>query len=395
MHDGVLSDFVTFTTPLEGKVPWMYVDVRQLVTTGIGNLIDPISLALPLPWVHKDIGEPAAEAAIRTDWDRVKGDLSLAKKGHRACEAITELRLTEEGIASLVRTKLTANEAQLTRVFSDWELWPADAQLGVLSMAWALGAGFPASWPNFTQAARARDWTAAAANCHINEAGNPGVVPRNAANVRLFENAATVEAKGLDVTVLHWPAEVATDQTEPEPTENPSSAVLRLDGVFPDTAAAGAEVTLSGEGFTGADGVLFGDVWADSWSIDSDTQITATVPEPITSGSVWLSVSTPEATSESVSFTYEDEFTPTTPALRLDGVFPDTAAAGAEVTLSGEGFAGANGVLFGGVWADSWSIDSDTQITATVPEPITSGSVWLSVSTPETTSESVSFTYEE
>jgi len=395
MHDGVLSDFVTFTTPLEGKVPWMYVDVRQLVTTGIGNLIDPISLALPLPWVHKDIGEPAAEAAIRTDWDRVKGDLSLAKKGHRACEAITELRLTEEGIASLVRTKLTANEAQLTRVFSDWELWPADAQLGVLSMAWALGAGFPASWPNFTQAARARDWTAAAANCHINEAGNPGVVPRNAANVRLFENAATVEAKGLDVTVLHWPAEVATDQTEPEPTENPSSAVLRLDGVFPDTAAAGAEVTLSGEGFTGADGVLFGDVWADSWSIDSDTQITATVPEPITSGSVWLSVSTPEATSESVSFTYEDEFTPTTPALRLDGVFPDTAAAGAEVTLSGEGFTGANGVLFGGVWADSWSIDSDTQITATVPEPITSGSVWLSVSTPETTSESVSFTYEE
>ena len=65
-------------------------------------------------------------------------------------------------------------------------------------------------------------------------------------------------------------------------------------------------MVLSGAGFTGATGVAFGDVWADAWWIDDDSQISATVPEPLTSGSVWVTVSSPDVTSEAVAFTYED-----------------------------------------------------------------------------------------
>ena len=75
-------------------------------------------------------------------------------------------------------------------------------------MAWALGAGFAAQWPNFSAAVRARDWASASAHCRMDETGNPGVKPRNDADQQLFRNAAAVEARGLDRSVLHYPGTV-------------------------------------------------------------------------------------------------------------------------------------------------------------------------------------------
>ena len=56
----------------------------------------------------------------------------------------------------------------------------------------------------------ARDWTTAAEEGVIDATGNPGVVPRNAANRALWLAAAHVEAHGLDPAELLWepPAEV-------------------------------------------------------------------------------------------------------------------------------------------------------------------------------------------
>ena len=51
MHPSVKSVFPSFSTKLEGRVPWMYCDVLGLVTIGIGNLIDPEEAALHLPFV--------------------------------------------------------------------------------------------------------------------------------------------------------------------------------------------------------------------------------------------------------------------------------------------------------------------------------------------------------
>ncbi len=202
MYDSVRSTFPRFTTQFEGRVSFMYLDVKGLVTIGVGNLIDPQSAALGLPFVHKAGGATASRAEIAAEWSSIKANVSLATKGYRACEPLTTLALTDDAIDNLVVQRLVQNEGLLREAFSGWDSWPADAQLGVLSMAWAMGAGFPNSWPKFSGACKAGDFAAAALNCRMIEAGNPGVRPRNDADVKLFQNAATVVAGGLDLSAL-------------------------------------------------------------------------------------------------------------------------------------------------------------------------------------------------
>jgi GH24 family phage-related lysozyme (muramidase) len=205
MYDSVRSSFNGFTKTFEGRVAWMYLDIKGLVTTGVGNLIDPVDAALALPFVHKGDNTPATKDEITSEWKNIKAKPDLAQKGYKACESITNLRLTDQSIDSLVDSKLTQNESVLKKSFPDWDKWPADAQLGVLSMAWALGAGFSGKWPKFTAAAKTGDWTAAAANCKIDTTGNPGVAKRNDADALLFKNAAAEVAKGLDQSKLYYP----------------------------------------------------------------------------------------------------------------------------------------------------------------------------------------------
>ncbi len=64
--------------------------------------------------------------------------------------------------------------------------------------------------------------------------------------------------------------------------------------------------------------------------------------------------------------------------LQYSGLAPSSGAPGASITLRGSGFAGATGVTFGGVSAP-YAIDSDTQITATVPAGARSGPVVVTV----------------
>ena len=93
--------------------------------------------------------------------------------------------------------------------FQSFDTWPADAQLALLSMAWAMGPGGPGGFPHFRAGCQALDFKTAAAQCQMNAAGNPGLVPRNQANVTLFSNAAIVlagEAKGsFQRPTLYYP----------------------------------------------------------------------------------------------------------------------------------------------------------------------------------------------
>lgn len=206
VHDAVRDTWIAFNEPFEGRVRWMYLDVRGLVTVGIGNLIDPVGEALARPFVHDADGTPASTDEIRTAWEDLKGRPELASRGHRACEELNDLRLRDDAIDELVMAKLSANEEVIAGRFPDFAAWPADAQLGTLSMAWALGPHFTSRWPRFTSAATSGDWSTAAAECRIDETGNPGVAPRNRADLQLFENAAVVARGDLDVAALWWPS---------------------------------------------------------------------------------------------------------------------------------------------------------------------------------------------
>jgi hypothetical protein len=86
----------------------------------------------------------------------------------------------------------------------------------------------------------------------------------------------------------------------------PVSSALTLDAISPDTGVVGDQVVLTRSGFAAADGVSFADGWVACSIIDSDSQITATVPEQFASGSVPVAVSTPDGTSDALWFTYAE-----------------------------------------------------------------------------------------
>lgn len=209
MRQSVKDAFWSFSVPHEGYVPWLYADVKGLVTTGVGNLVDPVAYALPLPWVDKGTGKRASNADITAEWMRIKNDKSLARLGHRACEHITRLRLSEADIRRLVSSKLDQMWAHYTARFPDAATFPADAQLAIVSMCWAMGPGF--SWPMFHTAQRRRDFGIMAAECRMTERGNPGVIKRNEQNRKLLLNASVVEKNGWDPETLYFPRDLLAE----------------------------------------------------------------------------------------------------------------------------------------------------------------------------------------
>lgn len=235
MHASVRHYFVKFNEPIEARIPYMYLDIKGLVTVGVGNLIDverPSDTAnlqkildelVKLPFIHKktqrDAGKRASAAEILAEWKKVKNEQALATRrdGVQQFANITALELPSETIETLALKKADAMERELKRdtAFLRFDQWPADGQLGLLSMAWALGAPkIKASWPRFKAACREEDFDGALKHCEISTVGNPGVAKRNTENRRLFKNAATVIAnEGGNAShnliarrVLHYPS---------------------------------------------------------------------------------------------------------------------------------------------------------------------------------------------
>ena len=129
----------------------------------------------------------------------------------------------------------------------------------------------------------------------------------------------------------------------------------------------GTAVTINGTNFTGASAVTFGALPALYFLVLSSTQIQAYAPVNTTTGTLDVTVTTPSgtsATSSSDHYTYSAIPVPTVTALSVSS---GTSAGGISETITGTGFTNADDVFFGGVPADSFTINSDTSITATVP----------------------------
>jgi len=82
----------------------------------------------------------------------------------------------------------------------------------------------------------------------------------------------------------------------------PKPAAPVVSSVSPSSGSAGSSVALDGTGLTGATGVEFGSTAAESFTVDSDTQITAVVPAG--EGAVEVVVTTPAGVSAGVSFSF-------------------------------------------------------------------------------------------
>jgi alpha-tubulin suppressor-like RCC1 family protein len=155
------------------------------------------------------------------------------------------------------------------------------------------------------------------------------------------------------------------------------------------TPAGGTSVTLTGSNFSEVTAVKFGSDNAASFTVNSDTSITAVSPPG--TGTVDVTVTTPEGTSAGIS---ADQFTygPT-----VTGVEPDygSSAGGTSVTIDGSGFTGASAVDFGSSNAASFTVNSDTSISVVSPPGM--GTVDMTVTTSSGTSPvsaADQFTYE-
>jgi hypothetical protein len=125
----------------------------------------------------------------------------------------------------------------------------------------------------------------------------------------------------------------------------------------------GTEVVIGGTGFSGADEVLFGVTPTVPPKVWSDGVLTVTVPPGV--GLVQVTVRTKlgySAAGPASQFTYA-----AIPAVATLTPSSGPAAGGTTVVIGGQGFTGATTVVFGGVVAPAFTINSDSQITAISP----------------------------
>lgn len=236
MLPSVRNAFSSFTTIFEGATRWLYLDRLGFCTTALGDLADPISLAVSLPWVLRGSNVPATRLQIIAEWNRVKAMQAHAGEGGgygSIFERTAVLWLTPDGVNTIVDRKLDENDKYLTKSFPGFAEWAADAQLGLHSMAWAMGPAFRPRYPHFAAAVDALDFQTAA--------GPPGdatdprfrgqawmntdhrIVPvdakhpygevvvdegqrkRNLATKTCYQNAVVVLRDKMDEDTLYWP----------------------------------------------------------------------------------------------------------------------------------------------------------------------------------------------
>jgi|GEM_PF-2978208 len=153
-----------------------------------------------------------------------------------------------------------------------------------------------------------------------------------------------------------------------------STANFTVFSFSPAYGPAGTSVTLTGSGFTGATAVNFNGTGA-VFTVDSDTQITTTVPVGASSGAI-------NVTASSGTFTSGGSFTVLSGngAPTIVSFTPASAAVGAGVTITGTNFVNVTGVSFNGI-AATFTVNSPIQITATVPVPSGSVTGFITVTT--------------
>lgn len=147
------------------------------------------------------------------------------------------------------------------------------------------------------------------------------------------------------------------------------------------SAKSGATVNILGNGFTGATAVKFGSIAATSFKVVNSTLITAVVPP--TAITSLVSVTTPTGT---VSAQKNLKVAPT-----VTGFDPPSGPVGTQVVIKGTSFTGATKVTFGGVAATQFTVNSVTEITATVPSGALTGKIVV-VTPAGTGSTATSFT---
>ncbi|MGH2530652.1 MAG: IPT/TIG domain-containing protein, partial [Actinomycetota bacterium] len=125
----------------------------------------------------------------------------------------------------------------------------------------------------------------------------------------------------------------------------------------PQSGPVGTSVTIKGTNFNSATEVKFKNTVA-TFTVDSNTRIKATVPSGTTTGPI--SVTTPDGTATSSS----DFVVTATAAPSINSFSPTFGPVGTVVTINGTNFTGATDVKFKNKSTTTFTVNSDTKITA-------------------------------
>lgn len=205
-----------------------------------------------------------------------------------------------------------------------------------------------------------------------NQSSSGGVFRETALRASVLPAASALTLDVANATVGPNALAVAPTATSLSPTSGPE--------------AGGTQVVVTGTGFAGATGVTFGGIPGTSFTVIDDATIVVTTP-PHTPAAVPVVVQHPAGDAPPLTFTF-------LAAPTVTGVAPTSGpeAGGTVVTISGTGFTGATAVDFGSAPAASFTVVSDTTITATTPAHAP-GPVPVTVAAPGGTSTPGTFTF--
>ncbi len=204
--------------------------------------------------------------------------------------------------------------------------------------------------------------------------GGEGVVARahvtldgtNPSIVDLPVNVAVDAAPGLQPLEVIASSDSAPSAIAPFGLSLPNTDGPAVTDFHPSVGGAGTTVTINGSNLTGATAVKFGGHDAASFTVDSDSEITAVVATATPSGTI--AVTTPLGTgTSSGSFTFVAPPTITT-------FTPGSGGVHATVTLTGTNLALTTQVQLNGA-SCSFTAVSATTLTFTVPTGATSGTI--------------------
>jgi uncharacterized repeat protein (TIGR03803 family) len=141
-------------------------------------------------------------------------------------------------------------------------------------------------------------------------------------------------------------------------------------GLVTTTAAQGANIGILGQGFNNTSVVSFDGVNATAITLSGGTFILATVPAGALTGTVTVTTGANVLTSTQ-SFKVKPTITSFT---------PPSGPVGTPVMITGTGLTQTTKVTFGGVAATTFTVNSDTQVTADVPASAVTGKITITTS---------------
>jgi uncharacterized repeat protein (TIGR03803 family) len=144
------------------------------------------------------------------------------------------------------------------------------------------------------------------------------------------------------------------------------------------TGLVGSSVGMFGQGLSSSSVVKFGGVASISVTLSGTTYLTAKVPVGAKTGAVTVTTGSTTLTSPQ-TFKVKPKIT---------SFSPSSGSIGTLVTINGSGLIQAASVKFGTVKATTFTVVSDSKVTADVPSGLAAGTVTISITTPGGTANS-------